>query len=218
MCRVAPVLGPSSSSTSSSAPVSSSSLDPQTKPPAGWKDLLKSSAPYNDNHHYYSTEYPCRYPSNAPGSPAALQTIITTTTKVCPPWDSRVGWGVGPNFTLSVPFIDNRIDHCPQVSYQPCPKPTGALPSYQSCPKPPASLSSYQPCAPPKPPGLPGCSSLMDDVSSSSYSTEVKVMEESGGVIKSLSFQPDPLPAKTERTDSYDYRYTYPNTYRYDDY
>uniref|UniRef100_A0A8C4H6H1 GCM domain-containing protein n=1 Tax=Dicentrarchus labrax TaxID=13489 RepID=A0A8C4H6H1_DICLA len=159
MCRVAPVLGSSSSSTSSSAPLSSpSSFDPQTKPPAGWKDLLKSSAPYGDNHHYYSAEYPCRYPSNAPGSPAALQTIITTTTKVS------------------------------------------------------------RPCAPPKPPGLPGCSSLMDDASSSSYSTEVKVTEESGGVIKSLSFQPEHLQTKTERADGYDYRYAYPNTYRYDDY
>uniref|UniRef100_A0A3Q1HJC9 Glial cells missing transcription factor 2 n=1 Tax=Acanthochromis polyacanthus TaxID=80966 RepID=A0A3Q1HJC9_9TELE len=129
--------------------------------------------------------YPCRYPSNPPGSPAALQTIITTTTK---------------------------------VSYQPCPKPPAALPSYQSCPKPPSSLPSYQPCAPPKPSGLPGCSSLLEDASPSSYSTEVKVTDESGGVIKSLSFQPEPLQTKTERADGYDYRYAYPNTYRYDDY
>uniref|UniRef100_A0A3B4U641 Glial cells missing transcription factor 2 n=1 Tax=Seriola dumerili TaxID=41447 RepID=A0A3B4U641_SERDU len=156
---VAPVLGSSSSSSSSSAPLSStSSFDPPTKPPPGWKELLKSSAPYGDNHHYYSAEYPCRYPGNTPGSPAALQTIITTTTKV--------SW----------------------------------------------------PCVPPKPPGLPGCSSLLDDTSSSSYSTEVKVSEESGGVIKSLSFQPEALQTKTERADGYDYRYTYPNTYRYDDY
>ncbi|KAM7389969.1 hypothetical protein PAMA_008243 [Pampus argenteus] len=186
--RVAPVLGSSSSSSSASAPLSSSSassFEPQTKAPPGWKELLKSSAPYSDNHHYYSTDYPCRYPSNSPGSPAALQTIITTTTK---------------------------------VSYQPCPKPPAALPSYQSCPKPPAGLSAYQPCGPPKPPGLPGCSSLLDDTSSSSYSTEVKVTEESGGVIKSLSFQPEPLQTKTERGDGYDYRYAYPNTYRYDDY
>lgn len=104
-----------------------------------------------------------------------------------------------------------------QVSYQPCPKPPGALPPYQSCPKP-ASLSPYQSCAPTKPPGLPGCSSLLDDTSSSSYSTEVKVTEESGGVIKSLSFQPEPLQTKTERTEGYDYHYPYPNTYRYDDY
>lgn len=208
---MAPVLGSSSSSTPSSTPLSSSSsFDPQTKPPAGWKDLLKSSAPYSDNHHYYSAEYPCRYPSNAPGSPAALQTIITTTTKVSPLGESK--------FTISVPLINTSIYHPPQVSYQPCPKPPAALPSYQSCPKPPAGLPSYQPCAPPKPPGLPSCSSLMDDASSSSYSTEVKVMEESGGVIKSLSFQPEPLQTKTERADSYDYRYTYPNTYRYDDY
>lgn len=82
-----PVLG--SAPSSSSAPLGSSSsstgsapFDPQVKP--GWKDLLKGSAPYaTDNHHYYSTEYPCRYPSNTTGSPAgALQTIITTTTKV----------------------------------------------------------------------------------------------------------------------------------------
>ncbi|KAM4606648.1 chorion-specific transcription factor GCMb [Polymixia lowei] len=160
--RVAPILGSSSSS-------SSSCFDPQAgKPPAGWKELLKG--PYGENHHYYSPEYPCRYPGNTPGSPAALQTIITTTTK---------------------------------VSYQPCPKPPGGLPS-------------YQPCPPPKAPGLPGCSSVPDD--SSSYSSEVKVTEDSGGVIKSLSFQPDSLQTKTERADSFDYRYTYPNTYRYDEY
>ncbi|XP_037829175.1 chorion-specific transcription factor GCMb isoform X2 [Kryptolebias marmoratus] len=183
--RVTPVLGPSSTP-SSAAPLSSSSstFDTQTKPPPAWKELLKNSSPYNDNHHYYSTEYPCRYPSNPPGSPAALQTIITTTTK---------------------------------VSYQPCPKPSAALPPYQSCPKPPTGLPSYQPCAPSKPPVLPGCSSLLDDASSSSYSTEVKVTEESGGVIKSL-FPPEPLQTKPERADGYDYHYAYPNTYRYDDY
>ncbi|XP_029003747.1 chorion-specific transcription factor GCMb [Betta splendens] len=183
--RVAPVLGTSTSS-SSSAPLSSapSTFETQSKPPPSWKELLKSSAPYTDNHHYYSTEYPCRYSANPPGSPAALQTIITTTTK---------------------------------VSYQPCPKPPAALPPYQSCPKPPAGLQSYQNCAPPKPPGLPSCSSLLDD-GSSSYSTEVKVTEESGGVIKSLSFQPEALQTKTERADGYDYRYAYPNTYRYEDY
>ncbi|XP_069369147.1 chorion-specific transcription factor GCMb isoform X3 [Paralichthys olivaceus] len=200
--RVAPVLG--SSSSSSAAPLSSSSstFDPQTKHPPGWKELLKSSAPYGDNHHYYSAEYPCRYPSNAPGSPAALQTIITTTTKTCD--DTVHTW--------------RRYAQSCQVSYQPCPKPPATLPPYQTCPKPPAGLPSYQPCAPPKP-GLPGCSSLMEDAASSSlYSTEVKVTEESGGVIKSLSFQPEPLQTKTERADGYDYRYAYPNTYRYDEY
>ncbi|XP_023181849.1 chorion-specific transcription factor GCMb [Xiphophorus maculatus] len=182
--RVTPVLGSSSAPSSSSAPLSSSSssFDPQTKAPPAWKDLLKSSAPYADNHHYYSAEYPCRYSSNAPGSPAGLQTIITTTTK---------------------------------VSYQPCPKPPGALPPYQSCPKPSAGLPSYQPA---KAAGLPGCSSLLEDASPSSYSTEVKVTEESGGVIKSLSFPPEPLQTKTERLDPYDYHYAYPNAYRYDDY
>uniref|UniRef100_A0A3B3YNA0 GCM domain-containing protein n=1 Tax=Poecilia mexicana TaxID=48701 RepID=A0A3B3YNA0_9TELE len=102
-------------------------------------------------------QYPCRYSSNAPGSPAGLQTIITTTTKV-----SR---GQRKN-----------------------------------------------------PAGLPGCSSLLEDASPSSYSTEVKVTEESGGVIKSLSFPPEPLQTKTERLDAYDYHYAYPNAYRYDDY
>ncbi|XP_011471876.1 chorion-specific transcription factor GCMb [Oryzias latipes] len=183
--RVGPVLGSSSTSSSSSAPLSSSSFEPQTKPPPAWKELLKSTSPYGDNHHYYSAEYPCRYPSNTPGSPAPLQTIITTTTK---------------------------------VSYQPCPKPPGALPQYQSCPKPSAGLQSYQPCTPPKQPGLSACSSLLDDISSSSYSTEVKVTEESGGVIKSLSFPPESLQTKTERADGYDYHYAYPNTYRYNDY
>lgn len=67
--RVTPVLGSSSSS----------SYDPQST--KGWRDLLKNAAPYGENH-YYTPEYPCRYPSNTPGSPAALQTIITTTTKV----------------------------------------------------------------------------------------------------------------------------------------
>lgn len=96
---MAPVLGSSSSSSSASVPLSSSSsssYDPQTK--AGWKELLKSSAPYGDNHHYYSTEYPCRYPSNPPGSPAALQTIITTTTKVrdYSSWTSHMTKGCEP--------------------------------------------------------------------------------------------------------------------------
>lgn len=190
----------STSSVPASAPLpTSSSFDPQGKPPAGWKDLLKTSSPYADNHHYYGAEYPCRYPGNAPGSPAALQTIITTTTKV-----SRAGgWSAPPS---SPPVsLCRTLSRCPaQVSYQPCPKPPSGVPSYQAC-------------APPKAPGLPSCSTLLDDASSS-YSTEVKVMEESGGVIKSLSFQPEPLQTKTERADGYDYRYSYPNTYRYDDY
>lgn len=38
--------------------------------------------PANSNHHYYNGEYPCRYTGPAPTTPAALQTIITTTTKV----------------------------------------------------------------------------------------------------------------------------------------
>ncbi|KAJ8279588.1 hypothetical protein COCON_G00066540 [Conger conger] len=38
--------------------------------------------PTNSNHHYYNSEYPCRYTGPAPTTPAALQTIITTTTKV----------------------------------------------------------------------------------------------------------------------------------------
>ncbi|XP_054621660.1 chorion-specific transcription factor GCMb isoform X1 [Dunckerocampus dactyliophorus] len=176
--RVTPVLGCPTSSASAPLSSSSSSFDPSPK--SGWKDLLKSSTPYSDNHHYYSTDYPCRYPGNTPGSPAALQTIITTTTK---------------------------------VSYQPCPK----GPPYQSCPKPQAGLPAYQPCAPPKPPGLPGCSSLLDEATPS-YSAEVKVTEESGGVIKSLSFQPEVVQTKTERADAYDYRYGYGNTFRYDDY
>ncbi|XP_049604894.1 chorion-specific transcription factor GCMb isoform X1 [Syngnathus scovelli] len=163
--RVAPVLSGPASSASAPISTSSSSFDPPL-PKAGWKDLLKTSTPYGDNPHYYSSDYPCRYPGNPPASPAALQTIITTTTK---------------------------------VSYQPCPK-GGA---YQSCPK----VQS----------GLPGCSSLPDE-SSSAYSAQVKVTDESGGVIKSLSFQPDVVQTKTERSDAYDYRYGYGNTFRYDDY
>ncbi|XP_077480366.1 chorion-specific transcription factor GCMb isoform X2 [Stigmatopora argus] len=153
---------------STAAPLSSSSLDPAAAPPkAGWKDLLKNSSAYGDGHHYYAPDYACRYPGNPPPSPAALQTIITTTTK---------------------------------VSYQPCPK--GGV--YQACPK-----------------AQPGCSSPPDP---SAYSAQVKVTEESGGVIKSLSFQPEAAaPTKTERADGYDYRYGYVNAnaagaFRYDDY
>lgn len=60
----------------------------------GWKQILGKGA-YGErgdygqlpganatNHHYYNGEYPCRYPGPAPTTPAALQTIITTTTKV----------------------------------------------------------------------------------------------------------------------------------------
>ncbi|KYO30428.1 chorion-specific transcription factor GCMb [Alligator mississippiensis] len=36
----------------------------------------------NTNHPYYSGEYPCRYGSNSTPSTPALQTVITTTTKV----------------------------------------------------------------------------------------------------------------------------------------
>ncbi|KAJ8010597.1 hypothetical protein DPEC_G00076720 [Dallia pectoralis] len=58
----------------------------------GWKQILGKGAygdrgeygqlPGNANHHYYNSEYPCRYPGQTPATPAALQTIITTTTKV----------------------------------------------------------------------------------------------------------------------------------------
>ncbi|KAM9775384.1 chorion-specific transcription factor GCMb isoform X3 [Syngnathus typhle] len=78
--RVAPVLSGPASSASAPISTSSSSFDPPL-PKAGWKDLLKTSTPYGDNPHYYSSDYPCRYPGNPPASPAALQTIITTTTK-----------------------------------------------------------------------------------------------------------------------------------------
>lgn len=43
-------------------------------------------------------------------------------------------------------------------------------------------------------------------------------MEESNGVIEFLSFQLEPLPTKTEQADGYDYHYTYPNMYSYDNY
>ncbi|XP_051909970.1 chorion-specific transcription factor GCMb [Hippocampus zosterae] len=163
--RAAPVPGGPTSSGSAPLSSSSSSFDPPLPKP-GWKDLLKTSGPYGDGHHYYGPDYPCRYPGNPPASPAALQTIITTTTK---------------------------------VSYQPCPKAA----AYQSCPKAQS--------------GLPGCSAPPDEPSSS-YSAEVKVTEESGGVIKSLSFQPEVVQTKTERADAYDYRYSYGNGFRYDDY
>lgn len=128
-----------------------------------WKQLLgKGSAPYGElsaptaNHHYYSPEFPCRYPGSS--NPAALQTIITTTTK---------------------------------VSYQPCPKPPG---------------------------GLPSCPSLLEDPPS--YS-ELKIPEDSSGVIKSaMAFQPEALPAKMERLEGYQgydsYRYSGYQGYRYE--
>ncbi|MBN3298957.1 GCM2 factor, partial [Amia calva] len=58
----------------------------------GWKQILSKGGygergeygqiPANSNHPYYNSEYPCRYTSPASGTPPALQTIITTTTKV----------------------------------------------------------------------------------------------------------------------------------------
>ncbi|XP_051539013.1 chorion-specific transcription factor GCMb-like [Myxocyprinus asiaticus] len=57
-----------------------------------WKQILSKGAygergdypqlQTNGNHHYYNNDYPCRYTGPAPTTPAALQTIITTTTKV----------------------------------------------------------------------------------------------------------------------------------------
>ncbi|MGH0152957.1 UNVERIFIED_CONTAM: hypothetical protein FKN15_022801 [Acipenser sinensis] len=58
----------------------------------GWKQILGKGGygerseygqiPANTNHHYYNGEYPCRYGGPAPANTPALQTIITTTTKV----------------------------------------------------------------------------------------------------------------------------------------
>lgn len=151
-----PVLGGASSSAPLSTSSSSATYDPQAK----------AAAPASWNHCYHG-DYPCRFPGNGPGSPAALQTIITTTTK---------------------------------VSYQPCPKP---------------ALSPFASCVPPPKPGL---GSLLDESGAGpSYSTEVKLSDESG-VIKSLSFPADSTPAaKTER-DGYDYRYGNGYGYRYDEY
>ncbi|TSR75306.1 Chorion-specific transcription factor GCMb [Bagarius yarrelli] len=36
----------------------------------------------SNSNHYYNSEYPCRYTGPNPSTPTALQTIITTTTKV----------------------------------------------------------------------------------------------------------------------------------------
>lgn len=56
-----------------------------------WKQIL-GKGPYGERadypqlsantNHYYNSEYPCRYAGPAPTTPTALQTIITTTTKV----------------------------------------------------------------------------------------------------------------------------------------
>ncbi|XP_066535103.1 chorion-specific transcription factor GCMb [Hoplias malabaricus] len=56
-----------------------------------WKQIL-GKGPYAERaeypqlpanpNHYYNSEYPCRYTGPAPSTPTALQTIITTTTKV----------------------------------------------------------------------------------------------------------------------------------------
>ncbi|TRY91056.1 hypothetical protein DNTS_035778 [Danionella cerebrum] len=58
----------------------------------GWKQILSkggygdrgdySQLPSNSSHPYYNGDYPCRYTGPPPATPAALQTIITTTTKV----------------------------------------------------------------------------------------------------------------------------------------
>uniref|UniRef100_A0AAQ4Q391 GCM domain-containing protein n=1 Tax=Gasterosteus aculeatus aculeatus TaxID=481459 RepID=A0AAQ4Q391_GASAC len=209
LTSVPPVLGSSSSSTPLSAPLTStcSSFDPQSKSPAGWKELLKSSAPYGDNHHYYSTEYPCRYPGNAPSSPAALQTIITTTTKV----SSLLGKPLTIAVTLTPVLILFRFPTSPVPSLLLSSLHTSPVlsPRPASSPISPVLLlnSPASPAAPPcwmiPPPPTP---------------LRLRLRRSRAGVIKSLSFQPEPLQTKTERADGYDYRYAYPNTYRYDDY
>ncbi|XP_067108002.1 chorion-specific transcription factor GCMb [Osmerus mordax] len=97
---------------SSSTPHPSSSYDAPPSKHHGWKPLLGKGTPYGErgdyDHHYYNPEYPCRYPGPAPGSPAALQTIITTTTKVsyqpCPK----------PNL---LPACSSLLDDANQTSY-----------------------------------------------------------------------------------------------------
>ncbi|XP_029482083.1 chorion-specific transcription factor GCMb-like [Oncorhynchus nerka] len=70
-----------------------SSYDTPSSKHHGWKQILGKGTygergeygqlPGNANHHYYNSEYPCRTLTGpVPATPASLQTIITTTTKV----------------------------------------------------------------------------------------------------------------------------------------
>ncbi|XP_028825710.1 chorion-specific transcription factor GCMb [Denticeps clupeoides] len=97
---------------------------------AGWKPIL-GKAPYsergdygplpaNGNHHYYNSEYPCRYTGPAPTTPTALQTIITTTTKVsyqpCPK-PSVVKYGENVYDVKGLPNCSALLEETSPTSY-----------------------------------------------------------------------------------------------------
>ncbi|KAL1006390.1 hypothetical protein UPYG_G00071770 [Umbra pygmaea] len=96
----------------------------------GWKQILGKGAygergeygqlPGNANHHYYNSEYPCRYPGQAPATPAALQTIITTTTKVsyqpCPK-PSVVKYGDNIYDVKGLPNCSSLLEDSSPTSY-----------------------------------------------------------------------------------------------------
>ncbi|XP_053466938.1 chorion-specific transcription factor GCMb [Ictalurus furcatus] len=77
--------------TTSSLPNHERSYPDATTKHHSWKQIL-GKGPYGERgeypqlsanaNHYYNTEYPCRYTGPSPTTPTALQTIITTTTKV----------------------------------------------------------------------------------------------------------------------------------------
>ncbi|KAK2815053.1 hypothetical protein Q7C36_023319 [Tachysurus vachellii] len=77
--------------TTSSLPNHERSYPDATNKHHSWKQIL-GKGPYGERgeypqlsantNHYYNTEYPCRYTGPTPTTPTALQTIITTTTKV----------------------------------------------------------------------------------------------------------------------------------------
>ncbi|XP_030625077.1 chorion-specific transcription factor GCMb [Chanos chanos] len=95
-----------------------------------WKQILGKGAygergeygqlPANGNHHYYNTEYPCRFTGPAPTTPAALQTIITTTTKVsyqpCPK-PSVVKYGENIYDVKSLPNCSTLLEEASPTSY-----------------------------------------------------------------------------------------------------
>lgn len=96
----------------------------------GWKQILGKGAygergeygqlPANANHHYYNSEYPCRYTGPAPTTPAALQTIITTTTKVsyqpCPK-PSVVKYGENLYDVKGIPNCNVMLDDAAPTPY-----------------------------------------------------------------------------------------------------
>nr|XP_015210123.1 PREDICTED: chorion-specific transcription factor GCMb isoform X1 [Lepisosteus oculatus]XP_015210124.1 PREDICTED: chorion-specific transcription factor GCMb isoform X1 [Lepisosteus oculatus] len=95
----------------------------------GWKQILGkggygerseySPVPANSSHPYHNSEYPCRYTGPASATPPALQTIITTTTKVsyqpCKP--SVVKYGDNIYDVKNLQNCSSLLENGPVASY-----------------------------------------------------------------------------------------------------